>query len=111
MISNLREQATYLANRPYTTVVFLDQSTDGESIYVALNPELEGCVSQGDTLNEALHNLNEARVDFIYFLLKDGLEVPAPRFLSGHRPFVLSMPIQEDEVYDNKPDYLWTPLV
>jgi len=105
---DLREQAQRLANRPYRSVVFSDKSTEGEPLYVALNPELEGCVSQGDTVAEARHNLDDARVDFIYFLLEDGLSVPEPQFLSPENPFVLTFPTSETtSVYNNKPDYLW----
>lgn len=105
---NLREQAQLLANRPYLSVVFLDKSTEGDPVYVALNPELEGCVSQGDTVEEARHNLNDARVDFVYFLLEDGLNIPEPHFLSPQSPFILTVPTSElTDVYDNKPDYLW----
>lgn len=105
---NLLEQAQLLANRPYLSVVFLDKSTEGEPVYVAFNPELEGCISQGDSVAEARHNLNDARVDFVYFLLEDGLSVPAPQFLSSQKPFVLVVPTSEStEVFDNKPDYLW----
>ena len=46
-----------------------------ESGYVAHAPALKGCVSQGETKEEALHNLKEAMGAYIEALLEDGLQV------------------------------------
>ena len=62
-------------------MTFLDKTTDGEPIYVALIPELPGCHTHGDTLEEALELLNEVKIEFIYFMLVDGLAVPEPKLL------------------------------
>ncbi len=80
----LRDEAIRLADTPYSTMVALDETTDGEPIYVALNPELEGCVSQGDTVEEAVNNLGDARIDYIESLLEDGLSVPDPQLLGAY---------------------------
>ena len=77
-------RAKELANRPYQVHVFPDESTDGESCYVATVPELPICMSDGDTVEEAKNNLESAKVDFIYFLLEDGLPVPEPRLLDSY---------------------------
>ncbi|MCA9912544.1 MAG: type II toxin-antitoxin system HicB family antitoxin [Anaerolineae bacterium] len=52
--------------------------TDGEEGYVAFHPQLPGCISQGDTSEEAIENLADARVLYIETLLQDGLSVPQP---------------------------------
>ncbi|MCY4072487.1 MAG: type II toxin-antitoxin system HicB family antitoxin [Chloroflexi bacterium] len=70
-----------LAERPYQTMTFLDRTTEGEPVYVALIPELPGCASHGKTANEAQELLDEAKVEFIYFMLEDGLTVPDPKLL------------------------------
>lgn len=64
---------------PYSTVVIPDLTTDNESCYVACHPELEGCMSHGDTRAEALHNLAEVTELYISTLLDKGLEVPSPQ--------------------------------
>lgn len=46
---------------PYSTVVVPDMTTDDELCYMAYHPELEGCMTHGDTPEEALSNLHEAR--------------------------------------------------
>ena len=58
--------------------VSLDETTEGEKIYIAKTLELPGCISQGKTADEALVNLSEAREDYILSLLEDGLPIPQP---------------------------------
>ena len=47
-----------------------------QSGYVVYCPALEGCVSQGETREEALKNIREAMEVYIEALLEDGLPVP-----------------------------------
>jgi predicted RNase H-like HicB family nuclease len=47
-----------------------------ESGYVVYAPVLKGCVSQGETKEEALRNIKEAIEVYIEALLEDGLPVP-----------------------------------
>ena len=63
----------------YSTVVVPDVTTDGELCYMAYHPELEGCMTHGDTPEEALHNLDEAKRLYISALIDEGLEVPPPQ--------------------------------
>lgn len=77
----LWEQAKQLAARNYEIEISQDELTDGTHIFLVENPELSGCMAQDETLSGAVRQLNEGRVDFIYFLLVDGLEVPAPRVI------------------------------
>ena len=83
MNNQLLQQAEKLGNRPYQMMIFLDKTTDGEPVYVALIPELPGCHTHGDTVEEAQDLLNEVKVEFIYFMLEDGLAIPEPRRLGS----------------------------
>lgn len=56
-----------------------EQLPDGTILYVASHPELEGCMGQGETPQEALEDLNAARELYISTLLKRGIPVPEPR--------------------------------
>ena len=47
-----------------------------ESGYVVYAPALKGCVSQGETREEAMKNIKEAVEAYIEALLDDGLPVP-----------------------------------
>ena len=77
-MSKNRKRAEELANQLYTVVVFLDKTTEAEPIYVALNPELDGCIAQGESVEEAQNNLSEFRVDYIQHLLDHRLPIPDP---------------------------------
>jgi predicted RNase H-like HicB family nuclease len=76
---DLRKRAEKLANRPYVEQVVKDLTTDGQSVYVAFSPELEGCMGQGQMKDEALVSLRQARVDNIQSLLEDDLFIPGPQ--------------------------------
>ncbi|MDX2077018.1 MAG: type II toxin-antitoxin system HicB family antitoxin [bacterium] len=73
------EEAKKLANHNYTIEISQDNLSDGSVIFMARNPELKGCKAQGVTRTEAVNNLRDARIDYIYFLLEDGLDVPSPK--------------------------------
>ena len=90
-----RKLAESLANRPYQAHVFLDETTDGEPVYVALVPEMSGCIAHGDTVEEALEWLESARVDHIWFLLDHKMEVPEPQLVNT--TVVFNMPQYEDD--------------
>jgi predicted RNase H-like HicB family nuclease len=47
-----------------------------ESGYVAYALALKGCVSQGETKEEALRNVRKAMEAYVEALLEDGLPVP-----------------------------------
>ena len=78
MKTNHRDKAEWLARKPYTVEVFRDETTEGQPVYIAQTPELEGCIGQGISVDKAVANLSEARVDYIESLLEDGLPVPEP---------------------------------
>ncbi len=53
----------------------------GEDDYwVAECPTLPGCISQGETREEAIQNIREAIEGYIAALEEDGLPVPVERF-------------------------------
>lgn len=76
MNNELYDHAEQLASRNYDMVIERDELSNGEPVYLASNPELPGCMSQGATSEEAVKNLRDARITYIYSLLEDGLPVP-----------------------------------
>lgn len=83
MNNELLEQATALAARWYNILWEEDKLSTGEKVYFAFHPELPGCKAQGNSIDEAKTNLGDARVDYIYALLKMGLPVPDPLSLTA----------------------------
>jgi predicted RNase H-like HicB family nuclease len=61
-----------------TRQVFLYR--DEDSVWVVECPSLKGCVSQGNSREEALSNIQEAIVGYIAALQEDGLEIPQDSF-------------------------------
>ncbi|MBC7815187.1 MAG: type II toxin-antitoxin system HicB family antitoxin [Burkholderiales bacterium] len=55
--------------------VILIPDEDGIGYTVEV-PSLPGCISEGDTLDEALGNIKEAIALYIEVLVEDGMEVP-----------------------------------
>ena len=70
-------------------IVVLEPDVEGKG-YVAFCPTLPGCLSQGDTRDEALANIKEAIEAYIESLEKDGLSVP-----SGVRQEIASVRVYE----------------
>lgn len=60
----------------------LQKVSDG---YVVLVPDIAGCYSAGDTLEEAYENAKEAIAFHLEELVKDGEEIPKPTSIENHR--------------------------
>jgi predicted RNase H-like HicB family nuclease len=69
---------SYYMSLNYMTVVILDECTDGTYTYLAQHPELPGCMSDGETDQEAIENLADARQMYIEDLLSRGMVPPNP---------------------------------
>jgi predicted RNase H-like HicB family nuclease len=54
--------------------VLIDQDEDG--VYVAEVPALPGCISQGQTRSEAIHNIKEAIAAYLESLTAHGDPIP-----------------------------------
>ena len=52
--------------------------TDEDGVFVAECPTLPGCISQGQTRNEALDNIKDAIAGYLASLEKHGEAVPLP---------------------------------
>jgi predicted RNase H-like HicB family nuclease len=59
-----------------TYSIVLDPAEEGG--YVVRVPRLPGCVTEGDSLDEAVDNAREAITAYLLALLDDGKELPAP---------------------------------
>jgi predicted RNase H-like HicB family nuclease len=57
--------------------VMLEKDEDG--FFVATVPALPGCISQGKTAKQALHNIKEAIELHVHTLVEDGLPLTGKR--------------------------------
>lgn len=55
-------------------VIFEEAEEGGYTVYV---PSLQGCISEGDTFEEAKKNITEAITVYLESLAKDGNQIPA----------------------------------
>ncbi|WP_420633760.1 type II toxin-antitoxin system HicB family antitoxin [Candidatus Palauibacter sp.] len=69
---------SYYMNLPYGERVIQESLGDGSSYYVARVLELDGCTSHGDTVDEALWNLRDAKHLYLKTMIEDGLTPPVP---------------------------------
>ena len=65
----------------YPIVIHKDKST----LYGVIVPDLSGCFSSGETIEEAKSNAVEAIECHIEGLLKDNEPVPTPQHISVHK--------------------------
>jgi predicted RNase H-like HicB family nuclease len=63
---------------PYSVRVVPDQSTERLLCYMAYHPDLSGCMSHGDTPEEALANLSEVKKLYIKTLIEKKQDIPLP---------------------------------
>ena len=89
-MKDLAEKLRHSMALEYETVIS-PYSCGTTPCYVARHPELRGCMSHGDTPEQAVANLRDARELYIPSLLEDGLDVPLPR-----RSVVASSPGDRD---------------
>lgn len=61
-------------NLPYRVEIVPDE----ESGYVVSVPDLPGCISCGESVDEAINNLNEAKRLWLETALSDNITIPEP---------------------------------
>lgn len=98
MKKDIQSQVNYYAELPYQ--IAIEKWDDGDGpYYVARVLELQGCMIHGDTPEEALHEIEEVKRDWIKTNLMLGNKMPKPlrtRKYSGK--VILRMPPSLHEV-------------
>lgn len=61
------------------------EAGDEQHAYGVIVPDIPGCFSAGDTLEEAYENVKEAIVFHLEGLVEDGEEIPKPTSIENHR--------------------------
>lgn len=70
----MNKNIKYYLELPYRVVLYPAE----EGGYVAEIPNLPGCISQGETMEEALLMIQDAKNVWIESALEDGMEIPEP---------------------------------
>ncbi len=78
---------------PYRVILIPDRDEDGNEGFVAEVEELQGCYSQGRTVEEVYQNIHDAMAGWISVALTDGQSIPEPRELTPYSgKFVVRLP-------------------
>ena len=62
--------------------LILEQVSDG---YVVAVPDIDGCYSAGNTMEDAYQNVKQAIEFHLESIIKDGAEVPLPTSIENHK--------------------------
>ncbi|MDO4499646.1 MAG: type II toxin-antitoxin system HicB family antitoxin [Erysipelotrichaceae bacterium] len=57
---------------------------EAEGGYVVSFPDLPGCLSSGETIEDAIKNADEAKKLWIYAAIEDGIQIPDPDSLNEY---------------------------
>ena len=68
-------KAEYYMSLPYRLEIIPDPDEGG---YAVRYPDLPGCLSVGDTIDEALTNAEDAKAAWIEAALKEGIKIAEP---------------------------------
>ena len=71
--------------KKYRLSVTVESLEDGR--YLAVAPDLRGCLAEGDTIAEAIENVEDAARVIIELCLKEGLPMP-PELQGEEEPLV-----------------------
>lgn len=79
----------YYMGLPYT-IKFTPEESGGYFLEIE---ELEGCISQGETVEEAMENIKEAQEAWLEVAIDEDLEIPLPKEMEEYSgKFVLRVP-------------------
>ena len=65
-------------------IIAIEPGTESTAWGVAV-PDLPGCFSAGDTMDEAIENARQAIDHYVEIMIEDGVPIPATRPLSVHQ--------------------------
>jgi predicted RNase H-like HicB family nuclease len=92
--TEFREEAEKFAAFPFVVSLVKDVDEEGQPVFLAINPELDGCMADGKSFEEAIENLNDARTDYIQVLLLSGQPIPLPSVMvEGQEQEIESIPV------------------
>jgi antitoxin HicB len=73
IVVNMRQERNYMSQYSYTIILEPDENEGGYTVTV---PSLPGCVTQGETMEEAIAMAKDAILLFIETLVAEGEPIP-----------------------------------
>jgi len=88
----MNKKLEYYMKLRYTTQITEIAAEDGGGYLVEI-PLLKGCMSDGETVAEALDNIREAKLEWFTYMLENDLPIPEPVDVSKYSgKFVVRIP-------------------
>ena len=76
-MKNFTEKLQYYMSLNYPSQITKIDETDGGGFLIEV-PMLKGCMSDGETVEEAYNNLEEAKKEWFTYMLENNLAIPEP---------------------------------
>lgn len=71
----MKRDLNYYLHLPYRVELYEDQVEGGYTVAI---PELPGCLSCGETVDEAMANIQDAKKAWLTVAIEDGCNIPEP---------------------------------
>ena len=76
-MKNFTEKLQHYMNLNYPSQITKIDEADGGGFLIEV-PMLKGCMSDGETVEEAYNNLEEAKKEWFTYMLENNLAIPEP---------------------------------
>ena len=90
-MKNLTEKLQYYMSLNYPSQITKIDEADGGGFLIEV-PMLKGCMSDGETVEEAYNNLEEAKKEWFTYMLENNLAIPEPADASYSGRFMVRIP-------------------
>lgn len=91
-MKNITEKLNYYMGLNYPSQITKINDADGGGFLIEV-PLLKGCMSDGETVEEAYNNLEEAKKEWFTYMLENNLEIPEPAAANSYSgKFVVRIP-------------------
>lgn len=90
-MKNFTEKLQHYMNLNYPSQITKIDEADGGGFLIEV-PMLKGCMSDGETVEEAYNNLEEAKKEWFTYMLENNLAIPEPADASYSGRFMVRIP-------------------
>ena len=90
-MKNFTEKLQYYMSLNYPSQITKIDEADGGGFLIEV-PMLKGCMSDGETVEKAYNNLEEAKKEWFTYMLENNLAIPEPADASYSGKFVVRIP-------------------
>lgn len=77
----MKDKLNHYINLPYKMEIIKDSDEGG---YVVSYPDLPGCLTCGDTLENAISNAEDAKKEWIQTALEEKIAIPTPQNVNNY---------------------------